>query len=60
MSSEKELVRVAVLCINSLGAPELHSCAVELYARNYAPLEDELMYLARCTRQVVEKRHEAV
>ncbi len=33
---------------------------VALYARNYAPLEDELMYLARCTRQVVEKRHEAV
>ncbi len=43
MSSEKELIRVAVLCINSLGAPELHSCAVELYARNYAPTQDEWM-----------------
>ena len=60
MSSEKELVRVAVLCINSLGEPELHSCAVEVFARNYAPTQDEWMYLDRCTRQVVDKRHEAV
>ena len=32
MSEEKILVRVAVLCINSEGSPEFHTCAVEVTA----------------------------